>query len=69
MCSPKEMKFISIMFFYAILSYVLMPFVAYKGFLPKSIGSKGSLQTAGNGFIIGSVLSLGLWMTIGSKMV
>jgi hypothetical protein len=54
--------FISIMVFYAILSYIIGPLVFYY-FMERSLSS------AGNGFIAGSILSLLLWVMVGSKMV
>ncbi len=54
--------FISIMFFYAILSCVLGPLLFY--FLWKK-----SLKTAGYGFITGSVVSIFLWLSYGKKMI
>ena len=60
--TPKQTTFVSIMFFYALLSYVLMPgFFFY--FVEKS------LKSAGNGFILGSLVSIVLWVTVGSKMI
>jgi hypothetical protein len=54
--------FISIMAFYAILSYIIGPLVFY--YLMER-----SLSSAGNGFIAGSILSVVLWVMVGSKMV
>ena len=54
--------FISIMAFYAILSYIIGPLVFYY-FMERSLSS------AGNGFIAGSILSVLLWVMVGSKMV
>ena len=54
--------FVSIMVFYILLSYVIGPFVFYY-FVERSLSS------AGNGFIAGSVLSILLWISVGSKMV
>jgi threonine/homoserine/homoserine lactone efflux protein len=54
--------FISIMAFYAILSYIIGPLVFY--YLMER-----SLSSAGNGFIAGSILSVLLWVMVGSKMV
>ncbi len=60
--SPQQTTFAGIMFFYVLLSYVLMPgFFFY--FVEKS------LKSAGNGFVLGSVLSIVLWVTFGSKMI
>jgi hypothetical protein len=54
--------FASIMLFYAVLACVIGPVLFY--FLWKK-----SLNTAGNGFIAGSILSILLWLTYGKKMV
>jgi len=54
--------FIGIMAFYAILSYVLMP-VAFYYLIGKS------LESAGYGFVFGSLVSIVLWFTVGSKMI
>ena len=55
-------KFLSIMLFYILLSYVIGPAIFYY-FVQKS------LTSAGNGFVLGSVISIGLWYIAGSKMV
>ena len=55
-------KFLSIMLFYILLSYVIGPAIFYY-FIQKS------LTSAGNGFVLGSVISIGLWYIAGSKMV
>lgn len=54
--------FISIMAFYIVLSYMIGPLVFYY-FVERSLSS------AGNGFIAGSILSILLWVMVGSKMV
>ncbi len=54
--------FLSIMMFYILLSYVIGPLVFY--YLVER-----SLSSAGNGFIIGSALSILLWIGVGSKMI
>lgn len=55
-------KFMQIMLFYAILACFLMPFIFYF-FIHKSD------RSAGNGFVLGSILSIMLWYSYGSKMV
>lgn len=60
--TEKFQLFVSIMAFYIFLSYVLGPLVFY--YLMDR-----SLTAAGNGFIAGSLLSIILWMMVGSKMV
>ena len=54
--------FLKIMLFYILLSYVIGPLIFYY-FIEKS------LKSAGNGFIVGSILSIILWISVGSKMV
>ena len=53
--------FISIMVFYAVLSCFLGPLLGYY------IGGR-SLESAGTGFICGSLASIVLWLTVGSKL-
>ncbi len=50
------------MFFYAVLSYVICP-LAFYYFVEKS------LKSAGNGFMVGSLLSIALWITVGRKSI
>jgi len=54
--------FLGILVFYAFLSYVLFPLAFYYGI-------EKSLSSAGRGFIVGSLLSIVLWVTYGKKMV
>ena len=54
--------YISIMFFYIFLSYVLFPLGFYY-FINKT------LLSAGNGFIVGSIFSILLWLTYGKTLV
>jgi riboflavin transporter FmnP len=49
------------MIFYALLSYVICPFLFYS--------RKNTLANAGNGFVVGSIISIVLWFTVGQKMV
>lgn len=56
------MKFLQIMAFYMLLTYVLGPVVFYYAF-------GRTLASAGNGFIVGSILSVVLWHFFGKKMV
>jgi hypothetical protein len=58
----KLQTFIGIMVFYIILSYVIFPSAFYY------LAGK-NLTAAGNGFIIGSIVSIILWYNIGKKMV
>lgn len=55
-------KFAQIMLFYILLTFFIMPLLFYF-FIKKSDAS------AGNGFVVGSILSLILWFFYGSKMV
>ena len=48
--------FIGVMLFYAILSYIAFP-LAFYYFIEKS------LMSAGNGFVVGSIVSVLLWFT------
>ena len=50
--------FWQVMVFYALLSCVIAPLIGYK--------MKG-LTGLGEGYIAGSILSIGLWLTIGKK--
>jgi len=58
----KLRLFLGIMLFYILLSYVLFPLGFY--YLVDK-----SLSSAGNGFVVGSILSLVLWLSVGRKMV
>jgi len=55
-------KFSMIMLFYIFLSYVIGPIAGYY-LLGKTAAA------AGNGFVVGSVVSVLLWYSVGSKMV
>jgi hypothetical protein len=58
----KLQTFLGIMGFYILLSYIIFPMIFYY-----LVGK--SLASAGNGFIVGSLISIGLWLTYGRKMV
>lgn len=60
--SSKLHLFAGIMAFYVLLSHVLFP-AGFYYFVEKSLSS------AGNGFVVGSVISIALWYTFGKKMV
>ena len=60
--SGNFQTFFMIMLFYILLSYVIGPLVFY--YLVNK-----SLLSAGNGFAVGSILSIILWYTFGSKMI
>jgi hypothetical protein len=55
-------KFVAIMVFYIMLSYVIMPLMFY--YLIEK-----SLLMAGHGFALGSAVSVMLWYTVGSTMI
>ena len=54
--------FLSIMAFYAILSYIIFPLGFYY-FVERS------LISAGSGFVLGSIISIFLWIFFGRKIV
>lgn len=58
--SPFQ-TFVGIMVFYAILTFLVFPYLFYS--------RKNTLESAGNGFVAGSVLSLVLWFMVGRSMV
>jgi hypothetical protein len=58
----KFNTFLYIMAVYIFISYILGP-IAFYYLIDKS------LLSAGNGFIAGSILSIILWLVVGSKMV
>ena len=58
----NEKKFIMIMLFYVALTSFLGPYGYYKLF-------DSTLEGAGNGFVLGSILSLALWYGYGRDMV
>jgi hypothetical protein len=58
----KLQTFVGIMVFYILLSYLLFPLVFY--YLVEN-----SLASAGNGFIVGSLISVALWLGFGRKMI
>lgn len=58
----KLRAFIGIMAFYILLSYVIFP-LGFFYLVEKS------LVSAGNGFIVGSLISIALWVGVGKKMV
>jgi len=54
--------FIGVMVFYALLSYVIMPAAFY--FLVQK-----NLNSAGNGFVLGSLVSVVLWFNFRSVIL
>ena len=55
-------KYGGVMAFYAVLTYILFPAIAYFLF-------GKTLEAAGNGFIAGSIVSVVLWKVAGMGMV
>jgi hypothetical protein len=55
-------KYTGVMAFYAALTYLLFPALAYFFF-------GKTLEAAGNGFIAGSVVSVVLWKVVGMGVV
>jgi hypothetical protein len=55
-------KYAGVMAFYAVITYLLFPAIAYFMF-------GKTLEAAGNGFIVGSVISVVLWKVYGYGMV
>lgn len=58
----KLRTFLGIMAFYILLSYVLFP-LGFFYLVEKS------LVSAGNGFVVGSLISIVLWLGFGRKMI
>lgn len=56
------MKYVQIMVFYVLLSYILFPLIGYFMF-------GKTLQSAGNGFAIGSIISILLWYVYGRTLI
>jgi hypothetical protein len=59
---PALNTFIGIMGFYILLSYLIAPILFYFIF-------GRTLKAAGNGFVVGSIVSILLWYFVGSKMI
>ena len=55
-------KYAGVMAFYAVLTYIIFPAIAYFLF-------GKTLEAAGNGFIAGSIVSVVLWRMVGMGMV
>lgn len=55
-------KYTGVMVFYVVLTYIIFPAIAYLAF-------GKTLEAAGNGFIVGSVVSVVLWKFYGFGMV
>jgi hypothetical protein len=58
----KSQLFVGIMLFYILLSYVIFPLGFYH-LVEKT------LVSAGNGFVVGSVVSIALWYSVGKHKV
>ena len=58
--TDKTIKFIQIMMFYVLLSFILFPLLSYYVF-------DNTLESAGNGYVVGSIISLLLWQFYGKK--
>jgi hypothetical protein len=50
------------MVFYVLISYILFPLIGYVMF-------GKTLQSAGHGFVVGSLISVALWYTYGRTLV
>ena len=55
-------KYIQIMLFYILLSYIIFPVIAYY-----TLGK--TFDAAGKGFMLGSIISILLWWFYGRMMV
>lgn len=60
--NSKLQTFIGIMVFYLLLAFIIFP-IGFYYLVDKT------LLSAGNGFIVGSIISIILWLTVGKKMV
>ena len=60
--NPKLQMFVGIMAFYAVIAYVVFP-VGFYYFVEKS------LTSAGNGFVVGSVVAVILWFVVGKNLI
>lgn len=58
----KLHTFVGIMAFYAILAFVVFPLMFY--YLVNK-----SLMSAGNGFVVGSLISIMLWYSFGRNLI
>jgi hypothetical protein len=55
-------KYTGVMAFYAVLTYLIFPTLAYFLF-------GKTLEVVGNGFIVGSIASIILWQVFGIRLV
>ena len=58
----KLQLFLQIMLFYVFITYVVFP-VGFYYLVDRS------LKSAGNGFIVGSIVSVALWMFVGRTLI
>lgn len=58
----KLQMFIGIMAFYAAIAYIVFP-VGFYYLIEKS------LTSAGNGFIVGSIVAIILWLVVGKNLI
>ena len=58
----KWQLFGGIMLFYILLAYVMVPLIFYYAF-------EKSLKSAGNGFVVGSIVTILLWKIYGENLV
>ena len=59
---PASQTFFLIMLFYFIISFLMMPAIYY--FI-----NRESLSAAGDGFAVGSLISVVLWLLVGRYMI
>lgn len=72
MLADNEQQYVKIMVFYMVLSYIIFPYLAYKnwmGPLGQLVNGETPLHSAGNGFMLGSVICILLWLSFGKKMI
>ena len=55
-------RYLQIMMFYVLISYIIFPLTGYFIF-------GKSLQSAGHGFVLGSIISIILWYSYGRKLI
>jgi len=55
-------RYLQIMVFYVLISYIIFPLTGYFMF-------GKSLQSAGHGFVLGSIISIILWYSYGRKLI
>jgi uncharacterized membrane protein len=60
--SPNFLKFLQIMIFYILLSYVIGPLIGYYSL-------DNTLKSAGTGYVVGSIVSVLLWINYGQFLI